>query len=69
MDNLVESISEFIGNLVAVALVGGSLFLFAGEIRMAALKKASFGSAKLSGFTARMTDTHGGLHGSSKKSR
>jgi len=57
MDDILESISEFIGNIVAAGLVGGSIFLFAGEIRLAALKKASHGSARLSTFTEKMTKT------------
>lgn len=55
MDNLIESISDFIGKAITVLLVSGSVCLLAGEIRLAALKKASQGSAKLSTFTAKMT--------------
>lgn len=55
MNHFIKSISEFISNLVATALVGGAILLFAGEIRLAALKKASQGSSRLSAFTAKMT--------------
>lgn len=57
MDNLIEAISDFISSVVAMGLIGGGLLLFVGEIRLAALKKASHGSTKLSGFTQRMTKT------------
>jgi hypothetical protein len=57
MDNIIESISDFIGGVIATALIGGGLLLFAGEIRLAALKKAKQGSTPLSSFTQRMTKT------------
>lgn len=73
MNSLIKSISEFISNLVAVTLLGGTLVLFAGEVRLAALKKASHVSTRLSDFTAKMTKTNvsrasGGQHGAGKKS-
>lgn len=73
MDALIESVSAFVGKLVVVALVSSSVLLFAGEIRLAALKKAQKGSFRLSGFTASMTKTkppfvYGGQHGAGKKS-
>lgn len=55
MENLIESISSFIGKAVTVLLVTGGVCLLAGEIRLAALKKASQGSMKLSNSTVRMT--------------
>lgn len=57
MENLIESISSFIGKAVTVLLVGSSVCLLAGEIRLAALRKASQGTSKLSSFTAKMTRT------------
>ena len=57
MENLVESITGFIGKLVSVILVGGAVLLVAGEIRLATLRKAKLGSTKLSTFTERMTGT------------
>jgi hypothetical protein len=57
MENLVESITGFIGKLVSVILVGGSVLLVTGEIRLATLRKAKLGSTKLSTFTERMTGT------------
>ena len=57
MENLIESLSSFIGKAVSVLLVSGSVCLLAGEIRLAALKKASQGSTKLSSFTSKMTKT------------
>lgn len=73
MDAFIESVSAFVGKLVTVALVSSSVFLFTGEIRLAALKKAQEGSSKLSGFTTSMTKTslpfaYGGQYGSGKKS-
>jgi len=57
MDSLIESISSFIGKAVTTLVVGSTVCLLAGEIRLAALKKASQGSTKLSSFTAKMTKT------------
>jgi hypothetical protein len=57
MENLMDSISSFIGKLIAVTIVGGGILLLAGEIRLACLKKASHGSTNLSTFTARMTNS------------
>lgn len=73
MNSLINSISELISNLLTVALLGSTIALFAGEVRPSALKKASLGSIRLSGFTARMTKTpvsyaSGGQHGAGKKS-
>jgi hypothetical protein len=73
MESLIESISEFVSKLIVTALIGGSIFLFAGEIRLAALKKAAHGSSRLSDFTAKMTKmnvtrAYGGQHGAGKKS-
>jgi type IV secretory pathway VirB2 component (pilin) len=55
MENLVESISGFIGKVVTVILISGGICLLAGEIRLAALKKASKGSLNLSLLTSQMT--------------
>jgi hypothetical protein len=55
MDNIIEAISEFIGAILSTVIIGGSILLLAGELRLAALRKASHGSAKLSSFTERMT--------------
>ena len=55
VENLIEFISGFIGKAVTVILVSGSVCLLAGEIRLAALKKASQGSMKLSTQTEKMT--------------
>ncbi len=61
MDNIIEEISEFIGAIISTAIIGGSILLIAGEIRLAALKKASHGSVKLSTFTERMTKSKNGF--------
>ena len=61
MDNIIEAISEFIGAIVATAIIGGSILLLAGEIRLVALKKASHGSIKLSTFSERMTKSKNGF--------
>lgn len=55
MENLIESITGFIGKAITVLLVSSSVCLLAGEIRLAALKKASKGSMKLSRITSQMT--------------
>jgi hypothetical protein len=57
MEDLVESIIGFIGKLVSVILVGGAVLLMAGEMKLAALRKAKLGSARLSTFTEKMTGT------------
>lgn len=73
MDTFIESVFEFVGKLVAIVLVSNGVLLFAGEVRLAVLKKAQGGSSRLSGFTASMTKTrlpiaYGGRHGAGKKS-
>ena len=50
-----SAIQSFISHLLAVGMITSALLLVAGEIRLAALKKASKGSSKLSPFTERMT--------------
>jgi len=57
MDNLIEAISGLISKAVTLAVTGSILALLAGEIKLAALKKASQGSSRLSGFTQKMTKT------------
>jgi hypothetical protein len=48
---------SFIRQAIAVSMMGSFLLLVAGEVRLAAFKKASLGSSKLSGFTQKMTKT------------
>jgi hypothetical protein len=55
MGVLVKGISSFISQAITLALAGSFLTLVAGEVKLAALKKASQGSSKLSGFTQKMT--------------
>jgi hypothetical protein len=55
MNQLISSISSFIQTVLATALIASGVLLFAGEVRLAALKKASQGSSKLTSFTHRMT--------------
>ncbi len=55
MEKLVSAISDFIHAVIVTSLLGSGICLLAGEVRLAALKKASKGSTKLSGFTQRMT--------------
>ena len=57
MEDLIDSISDFIGGVIAASLIGGDILLLAGEIRLAALRKAKMGSTPLSAFTERMTKT------------
>jgi hypothetical protein len=55
MGRLMTGISDFISKAATLAVMGSMVALVAGEVRLAALKKASQGSSKLSGFTQRMT--------------
>ena len=55
MGSIIGGISGFISKTITLALAGSILALVAGEVRLAALKKASQGSSKLSGFTQKMT--------------
>jgi hypothetical protein len=57
MNDFLETLSDFIGGIIATAILGGSILLIAGEIQLAALKKARNGSVRLSDFTERMTKT------------
>ncbi len=57
MNQLISSISGFIQTVLTTALIGSGVLLLAGEVRLAALKKASQGSSRLSGFTKKMTRT------------
>jgi hypothetical protein len=57
MKALFSAISGLIQTVISASLIGSGVLLLAGEIRLAALKKASQGSSKLSGFTQRMTKT------------
>jgi hypothetical protein len=57
MGQLTNAIMSFIRQAIAVSMMGNFLLLVAGEVRLAALKKASQGSRKLSGFTQKMTKT------------
>lgn len=51
MSNIISAITDFL----SIAFLGAAIFLFAGEIRLEALKRASNGSTKLGHFTERMT--------------
>jgi hypothetical protein len=53
MSNMISAITDFL----IVGFLGGSILLFAGEIKLEALKRASLGSTKLSKYTERMTGT------------
>lgn len=55
MNNLISTISDFIQKVFAIGIISAGLLLFAAEIKLAAIKKASHGSAKLSNFTQKMT--------------
>ncbi len=57
MSKLISAIMGFIGTAITATLMGSGVLLLAGEVRLAALKKASHGSSKLSTFTERMTGT------------
>jgi len=58
MGQLVNGIMGFINQAIVISTMGSFLLLIAGEVRLAALKKASQGSSKLTGFTQKMTKTH-----------
>jgi hypothetical protein len=70
MDSIIESISDFVGKILAITVIGSSVLLLAGELRLASLKKASKGSVNLSAFTEKMTSMslQGGIYGTRKKS-
>ena len=57
MGRLIAGISDFISKAIALVVAGSMIALLAGEVKLAALKKASHGSSRLSGFTQRMTKT------------
>lgn len=57
MDKIIDAIVSFISKLTTAAIIGSSLLLVAGEVRLAALKKATQGSTNLSSFTKKMTQT------------
>lgn len=59
MGKLISSIAGFIQTAIMISLLGSGICLVAGEVRLAALKQASKGSSKLSGFTQRMTKSKG----------
>jgi hypothetical protein len=57
MDEFMDAATGFIGNLISAVLVGGAILLIAGDIRLAALRKAREGPVRLSSFKERMTAT------------
>jgi hypothetical protein len=57
MGQLMKAIMGFVRQAIVISTMGSFLLLIAGEVRLAALKKASQGSSKLSGFTQKMTQT------------
>jgi len=57
MKTIISAIQNFISHFLTLAVLTFGILIFAGEIRLAALKKASQGSSKLSRFTEKMTGT------------
>jgi hypothetical protein len=57
MGGLINAISSFLAKATTLLVLGSVVAILAGEVILAALKKASHGSSKLSGFTQRMTNT------------
>lgn len=57
MNQLITAISGLIGKAITVTLLGSGIALLAGEIRLAALKKAQKGTTNMSSFTSKMTKT------------
>jgi hypothetical protein len=55
MKTFINAIQSYISHFLAFGMITFGVLLVAGEIRLAALKKASQGSSKLSPFTERMT--------------
>jgi hypothetical protein len=55
MDDFLETLFDFIGGIIATAIIGGSILLMTGEMRLEAMKKVKHGSVRLSSFTVRMT--------------
>ena len=55
MGSLLSGISSLISKVITLAVAGSFLALVAGEVKLAALNKASQGSSKLSRFSQRMT--------------
>jgi uncharacterized membrane protein YidH (DUF202 family) len=55
MNRLFSAILSLTSTFTALALISGGVALIAGEVRLAALKKASKGSTKLTPFTEKMT--------------
>jgi hypothetical protein len=55
MSRLFAAILSLTSKLTVLALIGGGVVLIAGEVRLAALKKASKGSSRLVPFTEKMT--------------
>jgi len=55
MNRLISAISDLVSKALTLAVTCSVIALLAGEIRLAALRKASQGSSKLSGFTQQMT--------------
>ncbi len=58
MGNLISTIIDFAQKILAIGIISSGILLFAAEVKLAALKKASQGSVKLSTFTQKMTKTH-----------
>jgi hypothetical protein len=54
MSSIISTITGFL----TIGFIGGGVLLFAGEIKLEALKKASLGSTKLVKYTERMTGTN-----------
>jgi len=61
MKTIISSIHAFASQVLAIAVLTSGICLFVGEIRLAALRKASQGSSKLSSFTEKMTNTRSRL--------
>ena len=58
MGNLISSIADFVQKIIGIGLISAGVLLFAAEVKLAVLKKASQGSAKLSTFTQNMTKSY-----------
>ncbi len=57
MKVIISSIQSFIAHFLALGMITSGLLIVAGEIRLAALRKAKMGSTPLSSFTQKMTKT------------
>jgi hypothetical protein len=62
MESFMDGIYDFLKKLLAIGLLSGGLLIFAGELKIAALRKATKGTSSLSRLTQKMTKPVGRRH-------